>query len=189
MFTVGNEWRFTAERARPLLTGAGWTSATEILARSGPYFFEVSVWLTALAVFIVLSNCTAHADDIYDPHLHSPREYLAGRTLEVSLLGVRLREARGRLNSGASAPGLLIVAVREGSPAANAGLAARQERPQKRLSAFGSGDLIIAADGSRVTNLLDFANEIRDAQPGEIVYLTIVRAGMRKQVPVPIPTR
>ena len=49
------------------------------------------------------------------------------------------------------------------------------------------GDLIIAADGSRVRSYLDYQNELSQAQPGETVYLTILRGGVRKQVAVPIP--
>jgi S1-C subfamily serine protease len=171
----------------------------------------ISVWLAAFAVLTVVANGAAHADDSYDPHLHSLGEYLASGALEVPLLGMTLREDRGELKSGESATGLLIVALKKGSPAAIAGLAALQETPKKVLSVVviggsmlfppamillplanslpigRSGDLIIAADGSRVSNLLDFENQIRDAKPGEIVYLTIVRAGMRKQVAVSIP--
>jgi len=61
------------------------------------------------------------------------------------------------------------------------------------LPAFASlpigrdGDLIIAVDGSRVTNVVDFEDDIRDAQPGEILYLTVVRAGARLQLRVFIP--
>jgi S1-C subfamily serine protease len=146
----------------------------------------ISVWLTAFAVLTVLpssSACASHSDN---PHLHSLAEYLTGRTLEAPVLGLRLREDRRELKSGASATGLLIVAVRDGSPAANAGLAGLQVILKKRQLVIGGGDLIIAVDGSRVTNFLDFENGIRDAQPGEIVYLTIVRAGLRRQVPIPI---
>jgi AcrR family transcriptional regulator len=83
--------------------------------------------LPALAVLIVLPNFAAYADDMYDPHRTRRASNLADRIPEGSVLGMRLREARGRSNSGgASAPGLLIVAVKEGSPSANAGLAARQ---------------------------------------------------------------
>lgn len=105
----------------------------------------------------------------------------------------------------------MIVAVRERSPAALAGLAALWEAPIDILYGIivvGSivfppaivllplvnslpiergGDLIIAADGSRVRSELDYQNQIRDTQPGQIVYLTIVRNGVRKQVAVPIP--
>jgi S1-C subfamily serine protease len=145
----------------------------------------ISVWLTAFAVLTVLTSNSACASHSYDPHLHSLADYLTGRTLEAPQLGLRLREDRRELKSGASATGLLIVAVRNGSPAANAGLAGLQVILKKRQLVIG-GDLIIAVDGSRVANFLDFENGIRDAQPGEIVYLTIVRAGLRRQVAVPI---
>jgi S1-C subfamily serine protease len=96
-------------------------------------------------------------------------------------------------------------------PAANAGLKALQEMPKQMLAGLvvaGSmmfppaiilvsvltllpigpeGDLIIAVDGLRVKSFLDFENRIHDVQPGEIVYLTIVRRGARIQVPVGIP--
>ncbi len=48
-------------------------------------------------------------------------------------------------------------------------------------------DLIIGVDGTRVTNFLDFEDRIREVQPGEIVYLNIVRNGTRMQVPVNVP--
>jgi S1-C subfamily serine protease len=60
--------------------------------------------------------------------------------------------------------------------------------PIAHLLAFEpAGDLTIAADGMRVRNHRDYHNEMRDVQPGEIVYLTMIRNGVRKQVPVPIP--
>ena len=51
-----------------------------------------------------------------------------------------------------------------------------------------SYDMIIGVDGSRVTNFLDFQDRMRDLQPGEIVYLSIVRDGKRVQVTMPVPT-
>ena len=146
-----------------------------------------------------------------DPHLRSLGEYIQGGVIEVAPLGLELRDDQRKLKSGAFANGLLIVAVAKGGPAANAGLEALQEMPKQvlvglavagsmvfppamiLLPVFASleigrdGDLIIAVDGSRVSNVLDFEDDLRDAQPGEIVYLTIVRAGERLQVRVPIP--
>ena len=176
----------------------------------------ISVGLAALAIVTVLSTVAAGANGSDDPHLRSLNDYLAAGkfeegVLEDSLLGLTLREDRRKSKSGASARGLLIVAVREGSPAANAGLTAVRTTPKQVLSGIvvaGSmafppaillllianslpielgGDLVIAVDGSRVRNLLDYQMEIRDPRPGEIVYLTIVRSGVRKQVAVPIP--
>jgi S1-C subfamily serine protease len=46
--------------------------------------------------------------------------------------------------------------------------------------------MIIGVDGARVVNYLDFEDRMRDVQPGEIVYLSIVRNGDRVQVPVQV---
>ena len=125
--------------------------------------------------------------------------------------GMQLREAKRSLKSGEDADGLLITAVEKGSPAAAVGL-----RPYTHtvhdaiaaaaiLGAFFSGGLsvvvipalaymqvgasyamIIGVDGSRVTNFLDFQDRMRDLQPGELVYLSVVRDGKRLQVTLPV---
>jgi predicted metalloprotease with PDZ domain len=48
-------------------------------------------------------------------------------------------------------------------------------------------DLIIGVDGNRVTNFMDFHDQLREAQPGETVYLNILRGGKRLQLPVEMP--
>lgn len=148
--------------------------------------------------------------EMMNPNLHSLNEYL-NETDEVSPLGLRLREERRRLKYGGAAEGLLIVNITPGSPAANAGLHA-YNRTTKNVfegAAFGASlvfppaifaiplfdavpfgesyDLIIGVDASRVTNFLEFENQVRDLQPGEIVYLNVVRDGSRLQVPVQVP--
>jgi S1-C subfamily serine protease len=50
----------------------------------------------------------------------------------------------------------------------------------------GANDLIIGVDGSRVTNFMDFYYCMRQVQPGEVVYLNLLRNGRRVQVPVRI---
>jgi S1-C subfamily serine protease len=146
-----------------------------------------------------------------DPNLHSLDEYIRNGIVTVSPLGLELREEQRKLKSGAPTNGLLIVGVFKGSPAAEAGLKGVQETPQqilRGLAVAGSivfppaiivlpiaasipigrdGDLIIAVDGARITNVLGFEDEIRDVKPGEIVYLTVVRAGARMQVQVVVP--
>src|SRR5277367_5199310 len=49
-----------------------------------------------------------------------------------------------------------------------------------------SYDLIIGVDGTRVTNFVDFSEQMRKVAPGELVYLSIVRGGRRLQIAVPI---
>ena len=146
-----------------------------------------------------------------NPHIHSLSEYVQGGVIENSLLGIALREDERNLKSGGAARGVVITEVTTGSPAASAGLSAAQEAPKQvatGLVVAGSmafppailllpvlasiplgrdGDFIVAVDGSRVRSILDFEDAIRDARPGEIVYLTIIRSGTRLQVPVNLP--
>jgi S1-C subfamily serine protease len=129
---------------------------------------------------------------------------------QTSPLGLQLREDQRKLSDGEVANGLMIVGVDKQSAAATAGLHALQHTghdvaegiaiaaamffPPAVLAvpivaAVNMGetyDMIIGVDGSRVTNYLDFEDRMRDIQPGEIVYLSIVRNGKRVQVPVRI---
>jgi PDZ domain-containing protein len=125
--------------------------------------------------------------------------------------GMQLREAKRELKSGEDADGLLITAVDKGSPAAAAGLHPYNHKVHDAIAAaamvgavFSGGlsvvvipaldymqvgesyDMIIGVDGSRVTNFLDFQDRMRDLQPGEIVYLSVLRNGKRIQVTLPV---
>jgi len=126
--------------------------------------------------------------------------------------GMQLREARRTLKSGEEAEGLLVIAVEKGSPAAAVGLHPYSHTVHDALAAaamvgavFSGGlavvvipaldymqigesyDMIIGVDGSRVTNFLDFQDRMRDLQPGEVIYLSVVRNGKRLQVTMPVP--
>jgi S1-C subfamily serine protease len=126
--------------------------------------------------------------------------------------GMQLRGAKRTLKSGEDADGLLITSVEKGGPAATAGLHPYSHAVHDALTGaaiaaamtpFGmpaillipaldimqvgeSYDMIIGVDGSRVTNFLDFQDRMRDLQPGEIIYLSIVRNGKRLQVTLPV---
>jgi len=144
---------------------------------------------------------------LIDPQLRSLQEFIDEGD-ESSPLGVDLREDQRKLKSGEIANGLTITTVRDGSAAAKVGL-----RPCKRtfhnvlegaavaamvvfppavmavplLEQFNLNDtydMIIGVDGTRVSNFMDFEDQMRYVQPGEIVYLSIVRNGDRVQVPV-----
>ena len=144
---------------------------------------------------------------LIDPQLHSLQEFVSEGD-ESSPLGVQLREDQRKLNSGEIANGLLIVAVRKGSAAAMSGLHEARHTARNVVAGMAvaaslffppavlmvpildqvnlgdSYDMIIGVDGKRVANYLDFEDRMRDVQPGEIVYLSIVRNGDRVQVPL-----
>jgi S1-C subfamily serine protease len=127
--------------------------------------------------------------------------------------GMQLREAKRTLKSGEDADGLLITVVEKDSPAAAVGLRAYKHGVHDVLTGVamagaiaGGGpfavmlipaldywqvgesyDMIIGVDGSRVTNFLDFQDRMRDLQPGEVIYLSVLRDGKRLQVTMPVP--
>jgi hypothetical protein len=125
--------------------------------------------------------------------------------------GMQLREAKRALNSGEEADGLLIISVTKDGPAAAVGLRPYNHTVHDTIAAaamvgalFSGGlsvvvipaldymqvgesyDMIIGIDGSRVTNFLDFQDRMRDLQPGEVVYLSILRDGKRLQLTMPV---
>jgi hypothetical protein len=144
----------------------------------------------------------------------SARDFVAEGD-ETSPIGFEVRESHCRLKSGEQADGLLIVKVYKDSPAAKAGLQPYRGTKQHALQALAIGagmafppamlitmvalpmieyteigksyDMIIGVDGSRVNNFFDFEERMRNVQPGELVYLNLVRNGKRLQVAVPVP--
>jgi S1-C subfamily serine protease len=146
----------------------------------------------------------------FDPEQGTVRDFMDGRD-DTSPLGMDVQVDRRKLKSGEEKVGLLVVAVTSGGPAAKAGLRGLRHRMKTALevasvagafvfppavvlvpilestSAGESSDLIVAVDGFRVTDILDFEDCMRDVKPGEIVYLSLVRDGVRMQLPVALP--
>jgi S1-C subfamily serine protease len=129
---------------------------------------------------------------------------------EISLFGIDLRIERRKAEK--EIQGLLVVDIAPGSPGAGAGLHAYRQPTRDILNGVGmlatmafppamvvvpivesvplgeAYDLIIGVDGARVANFLDFYDCVRNVQPGEIVYLNVLRNGRRVQVPLNITT-
>ena len=90
-----------------------------------------------------------------------------------SEVGVSVRElnsdeiAKAKL---AQAGGVLVEAVREGSPASRAGLM--------------TGDIVVEFDGERVRGVRHFMRLVRETPPGRGIKGTIVRAGSRRDLEI-----
>ena len=144
------------------------------------------------------------------PHVYSLQDFV-NQGLDESPLGVELREDCSRLKSEEKVCGLAVLGVRNGSPADKAGIkrytalthdlldgasiAAALVFPPAIVAVAvidqsGIGetfDLVIGVDGRRVRHILDFQDLTANVRPGDILYLTVVRAGKRMQIPVHVP--
>jgi hypothetical protein len=145
-----------------------------------------------------------NANQVEPPGL---QEYM-DESEEISLFGIDLRIEKRKAEK--EIQGLLVVDIAPGSPGAYAGLHPYREPARDVLNGVGmlasmafppaivvvpiveaiplggAYDLIIGVDGSRVTNFMDFYYCMRQVQPGEVVYLNVLRNGRRVQVPVRI---
>jgi hypothetical protein len=138
-----------------------------------------------------------------------------GTSPQTLAIGFEVRESSCRLKTGEQIEGLLILKVYKDSPAAKAGLQPFKNAKEHALQAVAIGagiafppamlltmvalpmieytemgksyDMIIGVDGSRVSNFFDFEERMRSVQPGELVYLNVVRNGKRMQIAIPIP--
>ncbi len=136
------------------------------------------------------------------PHVYSLQDFI-NQGMDESPLGVELREDCSRLRSQEKVCGLAVLEVRNGSPADKAGIkpytalahdlldgasvAAALVFPPAIIavavidqSSIGEAfDLVIGVDGRRVRHILDFQDLTSNVRPGDILYLTMVRAGKR----------
>jgi PDZ domain len=149
-------------------------------------------------------------------YLSSADDYVRSRPASangygVPLMGMEVRSGWGELKVGQRLSGVEILTVSSDGPSAAAGIRSRRAVVRTALTiALSAGalffppaivgvmavqqsglgeshDLIIAVDGQRTRNLDDFMRAIGEAEPGEIVYLTVVSEGRRNQVRVELP--
>ena len=90
--------------------------------------------------------------------------------------------------------GLQILALARGGPAERAGLQGPQiKKEQKRQGPFvyehrtvdrAAADMIVAVDGRPIKTADDFLDAIEVKQPGDVVAITVIRAGQQKQIPL-----
>ena len=144
-----------------------------------------------------------------DDYVRNDSQFLGD--YEVPLLGIKVRNGTGKLENSPRMLGVRVVEVSPQGPAAQAGLRSQQVMVQTVLTSAlvvgsivfpptimvlmavsGSGigdshDLIIAVDGQRTRNIVEFEDALGKAEPGQSVYLVIARANRRQQLRVDLP--
>ena len=86
--------------------------------------------------------------------------------------------------------GALVTEVRDGSPAADAGIeAGKQEIQFQGLRASAGGDVIVAVDGDEIVGETDLPKLIAQHNPGDTVTLEIIRDGETQSVDVKLGER
>lgn len=136
------------------------------------------------------------------------REQNSGLVREVPELGLEVTEGAGRLAAGTSLRGIQVLRVIPDGPGARAGL--KDEQIAGKLVVAGvlfagglffppafflaaavagsdigdSHDTIIAVDSERTRDVQELEDAIGKSRQGPVIYLSVVRAGHRSQVPV-----
>jgi S1-C subfamily serine protease len=86
--------------------------------------------------------------------------------------------------------GVLVIDVESGSPADEAGLKGSLERATiEGQPMMLGGDVIIAVNNERVRSMEDLLAQLKQAEPGQTVTLTIIRDGREMDIPVTLGER
>jgi len=153
---------------------------------------------------------------VSEPSLGSANDYVKStadftNAYEVPLLGIQVNNGTDSLKDGYKMSGVEVLSAIPHGPGAAAGLQGRREGLQTALtvvilagavffppamlgiialqqSGVGqSHELIIAVDGDRIRDVIDFGEAIEKAEAGEFVYLTVLSHGLREQLRVELP--
>ncbi len=115
-------------------------------------------------------------------------DLIAGKAVSHPWLGISGTQITAKLAEelGVPAEGVYVVRVMADSPAQDAGivgaLRARSRTPETQTPK--GGDVILAVDGQKVTKVEEISSYLDAKKPGDVVTLTIRRAGAEKQVEV-----
>jgi S1-C subfamily serine protease len=103
----------------------------------------------------------------------------------LGIAGTQVTAALARVLNLPVSSGVLVGAVRPGSPAAHAGLRGGSATAtiDGRTLTVG-GDVIVSIDGHRIAHFSDLAEAVAGLKPGTHVTLGIVRKGTRMTLPV-----
>jgi S1-C subfamily serine protease len=176
-----------------------------------------AVTCLAVTLALTISAAAANADQRYsdaspasiDDYMKTNPEF--PNAYGFPWLGIEVKNGESTLKNRHSFEGVEILTVLPHSPGAAAGLQGEQQQVQAALmvgllaasmffppamigvAVLGSSGLgksqefIIAVDGKRTHDVIELGEAFDKAETGEVVYLTVVRDGKRKQFPVALP--
>jgi hypothetical protein len=140
-------------------------------------------------------------------------QFVSNDDVYESPIGALLQRNCARLAQGQLACGLAVLEISPGGPAAMAGIRPYSGLVHTLLGASIVGtamvfppaiaalglveqshvgetyDLILGVDGQRIRRITDFQDAVSDARLGDIIYVTVLRAGKRLQIPMRIAQR
>ncbi|MGE5618459.1 MAG: S1C family serine protease [Sphingomonadaceae bacterium] len=115
-------------------------------------------------------------------------EMIAGKTISHPWLGISGTPVTAELAKELDIPaeGVYVVQVMPDSPAQDAGIrgALRSSSRNFQGQTPSGGDVILAVDGQKVSKVEEISSYLDTKNPGDVVTLTIRRAGAEKQVEV-----
>jgi S1-C subfamily serine protease len=163
------------------------------------------------------SNSAAGASDspLESSKIPGIKDYLdtSAEPVEVSSLGIMVRDGHTNLSDGESISGAQVVGISPHSPAAESFATHEVSHMLVNGALLGAGvasailfppaiiavamiahshvgmsyDLVVGIDGCRVRNTIDLMQSIANIRPGDTLYVVVVRRGRRVQVPVHLP--
>jgi S1-C subfamily serine protease len=157
-------------------------------ARAGPAWREHS---PAFSAAIPASNRNKPLGSVAD-YVQS-----LNQSVTIAEIGASVRDGRAKLLDGHEMTGAEVTDVEASSPAATAGIESASTAAAAVFAAasvipllqaidesavFGNSDLIFAADGERIRNVLDLVDRVEGLPREGWIYLTIARRGRRVQV-------
>jgi S1-C subfamily serine protease len=118
-------------------------------------------------------------------------QLVSGGSVEHAYLGVSLTEIPSSVADELGvAAGVAVIEVRDGTPAAEAGLRAASGSTTVDGQQYPTGgDVITAVDGETVATPAELQRAIDAKQPGDTVSLTYVREGESRTVEVELTSR
>jgi S1-C subfamily serine protease len=113
--------------------------------------------------------------------------------VHLAFIGVQTIPVGGSLAQALELPvdeGLLVESAAKGGPAATAGVHGGDRVVMAGMQRIAiGGDVITAIDGTKIANTVDLSVVLNHKRPGDIVTVTVYRAGKKLDIPVKLGER